>query len=293
MKSLIRRKLTILINSCDAYSDVWPFFFSALNEYWPHRELQAVLNTEHKKPKLGENFIVNNFKGNGSWGLRLKESLKKINTDYVLCVYDDFILEDFIDESELSKILLKMDSDRDIAVVYLINLGLETKKNTSLMCDREKGNKYGLLEDQVNYRLNSAPAIWRRMDLLHYTGEFDNPWAWEAFGTYRTFGDKKKFYCPLEKEEAIYKYNGKKGGAIYRGKWVKEVVFDKAKKYKINTDFSIRGFSSETKFEKRTLSWKINFILLGYKMIGFRILKFLKNELKRKFIKTSQFKRED
>ena len=160
------------------------------------------------------------------------------------------------------------------------------------MCDRKKGNKYVLLDDKVDYRLNSSPAIWRRKDLLNYTGVFDNPWAWEVFGTFRTIGDKKKFYCPGEKEEDIYKFNSKKGGAIYRGKWVKEVVLDKAEKYKINTDFNIRGFSSDTEFEKRTISWKIDFILLGYKMVGFDVLKFIFKALKTKLFKMLVFKRE-
>ncbi len=190
--NLIRKKLTILVNSCDAYSDVWPFFFSALNEYWPHRELQVVLNTEQKKPNLGANIIISNFKGSGSWGLRLRGSLQEIETEFVLSAYDDFILEHFIDDLELNEILLRMDSDLDIAVVYLTKLGLKTKENTYLMSDRKKGNKYVLLDDKVDYRLNSAPAIWRRKDLLNYTGVFDNPWAWEAFGTFRTIGDKKK-----------------------------------------------------------------------------------------------------
>jgi len=290
--NLVRNKLTILVNSCDAYSDVWPFFFSALNEYWPHRELNVVLNTEQKKPNLGENVIISNFKGSGSWGLRLRNSLQEIETDFVLSAYDDFILEHYIDDLELNEILLRMDSDVDIAVVYLTKLGLKMKENTYLMPDRKEGNKYFLLDDNVDYRLNSAPAIWRRKDLLKYTGVFDNPWAWESFGTFRTTRDKKKFYCPGEKEEDIYKFNSKKGGAIYRGKWVKEVVIDKAEKYKLNTDFNVRGFSSDTIFEKRTLSWKINFILLGYKMVGFDVLKFITNAVKNKLVKALGFKRD-
>jgi hypothetical protein len=290
--NLLKKKLTILINTCDAYSDVWPFFFSALNEYWPHRKLKVVLNTEQKKPNLGTNVIVSNFTDSGSWGLRLRDSLQDIETEFVLSAYDDFILEHFIDEVELSEILLRMESDPDIAVVYLTKLGLKTKENTYLISERKKGNKYVLLDDKADYRLNSAPAIWRRKDLLDYTGVFDTPWAWEAFGTFRTIGDSKKFYCPGEKEEDIYKFNSKKGGAIYRGKWVQEVVVDKAEKYKLNTDFNIRGFSSDTIFEKRTLSWKINFILLGYKMVGFDVLKFIVSALKSKLIKALGFKRD-
>jgi len=152
------------------------------------------------------------------------------------------------------------------------------------MCDRKEGNKYVLLDDKVDYRLNSSPAIWRRKDLLGYTGVFDNPWAWEVFGTFRTIGDGKKLYCPSEKEEDIFKYNYNKGGAIYRGKWVRDVVVDKNEKYGLNVDFSERGFSIEDGHEKRSLKWKIDFILLGYKMVGLKVFSFIYRTFKSRFL---------
>ena len=283
----IREQLTILGNSCDAYYDVWSLFFSALDEYWPDRKLKVVLNIEEKHPNLGQNIIISNFESKSQsayWGERLIESLKKIETEYVLVVYDDFILERFIDDLELREILLKMDSNLDISVVYLTKLGLKIKENSCLMCEREKGNKYALLDDTIDYRLNSAPAIWRKKDLLSYTDVFDNPWAWEVFGTYRTIGNNKKFYCPREKEEDIFKYNSKKGGAIYRGKWVRDVVVDKDEKYNLNIDFTKRGFSIDNGHEKRSLKWKMDFILLGYKMIGVKIFQFIYRTLRNRFL---------
>jgi hypothetical protein len=280
------KNLTVLVNSCDDYYDVWPFFFSALDEYWSDRKLDVVLNIEMKKPNFASNIIISNFTktgNNNSWGVRLIESLKVIKTDYVLAVYDDFILEDFVDEFEINEIISKMKSDPDIAVVYLTKLGLKVRENNCLMSERKSGNKYSLLDDKIDYRLNSAPAIWRRIDLLNYTGIFDSPWAWELFGTYRTIGSGRKFYCPAEEEKNIFSYNSKKGGAIYRGRWVRDVVVEKDKKYNLNTDFTKRGFSSADSNEKRTLKWKLKFILLGYKMIGFKVLMVLFRALKSKY----------
>jgi len=280
----MKHKMTMLVNSCDAYSDVWPFFFSALHEYWPDRDLEVMLNIEHKRPDLGENIAIINNDKSVSWGLRLKKSLEKIEKEYVLVVYDDFILEDFVDSSELHEIVLKMDSNPDIAVVYLTKLKLKVKENIHLMGGRCNKNKYALLDDKVDFRLNSAPAVWRRKDLLHYTGVFDTPWAWEVFGTFRTIGDGKKFYCPSDKEEDVFKYNYSKGGAIYRGKWVRDVVVNKKEKYGLNVDFNERGFSIDHGHEKRSLKWKIDFILLGYKMVGLKVFVFIYNSLKKKIL---------
>jgi hypothetical protein len=282
--------LTILVNTCDAYSDIWPLFFAALNEYWPQRKYNLVLNTEliSDIPSGVENVSIKNFKpinGNDSWGLRLREALKSIDTEYVLAIYDDFIIEDFMDEVEIIALLDRMEFDDQISAVYLTKLGSKFKENEHLFGDRKHpDNKYVLLEDKIDYRLNSAPALWRKSELLKYTGAHDNPWAWEVFGSYRTFNNEKKFYCPATFEKDIYVYNYSGGGAIYRGKWVPEVVLDKNEKYSLNTDFEKRGFSSGSAIEKRSIKWKLDFLALGYKMVGLKVLIFIYRAIKGKLL---------
>lgn len=282
--------LTIIVNSCDAYSDIWPLFFAAMNEYWPQRKYDLVLNTEliSQVPSNDNNISIKNFKpinGNDSWGLRLRETLKSIDTEFVIAIYDDFILEDFVDEEELVALLCKMKSDNEISAVYLTKLGLKYKENNKLFGERgQSQNRYAQLADGIDFRLNSAPALWRTSDLLEYTGDYDNPWAWEVFGSYRTFSNGKKLYCPTVTEKDIYVYNYAKGGAIYRGRWVPDVVLDKNDKYSLNIDFENRGFSSELEDEKRSLKWKLDFIFLGYKMVGLKVLVFIYRSIKGKLL---------
>lgn len=282
-------RLTILVNTCDQYSDIWPLFFAAFNEYWPACNYNVVVNTELLSAKLPGNVSVHNFNpSSGAWGLRLRKTLQSINTEYVLALYDDFILEDRVDDAELRELLDRMDEDKNIAVIYLTKLGLLTKVDRSLFPESKIGNKYAQLADTIDYRLNSAPGLWRRDDLLSYTGAQDNPWAWEVFGTYRTFAPRKKFYCPSVSERDIYSYNYSKGGAIYRGKWVRQVVEDKNNKYNLAIDFSRRGFSDSALFEKRSLRWKVEFILLGYRMVGVKVFIFICRALKSKFLWLTQ-----
>jgi len=119
--------------------------------------------------------------------------------------------------------------------------------------------------------------------LIKYTGKNDTPWAWEVFGSYRTYKDGKKFYAPVSSSFSLYRFDYEKGGAIYRGKWVSHVVIPKNKKYNLNMDFSIRGFSAEDRYEKRSLTWKMKFLLLGFRMVGFKsfifIIRYLKIKL--------------
>jgi len=269
-------KVTMVVNSCDEYKDVWPLFFCALDEYWPNRAFGVVINSgsEVKKIKKTKLYLNNVDKENGNgWGLRLLRTLASIETEYVITVFDDYILESIVDISQVNSIISFMDDHPYAAVYYLNAVCLKSHVD-------DENSSYRLLKDRVDYRLNSAPAVWRRKDLMNYIGIGDNPWAWEVFGSYRTFGDGKEFYSPSSIKNNIYNYQYKKGGAIYRGKWVSDVVVSKVKKYNLDIDFAKRGFSDNNLFEKRSLFWKFSFLWLGFKMIGFKVFYFIIRSLK-------------
>jgi hypothetical protein len=73
------------------------------------------------------------------------------------------------------------------------------------------------------------------------------------------------------------------GGAIYRGRWVVKVVGPLIEKYNLKIDLSERGVIYEINNQsKRTLTWKINFFITGFKMIKFGIFLFLFRMLKKR-----------
>lgn len=273
-------RVVMLVNSCDAYSDVWPLFFGALEEHWPDRNVDVVLNTESLSSGVkAERLIFSNYVGEcgrDQWGARLLRALKSQESEYVMVVYDDFILESRFDSERLARLVEFMDEHPDAAVCYLAQMGFKTEQSAKQL-------GISKLLDRTEYRLNSAPALWRRTDLINYTGVHDTPWAWEVFGSYRTYGDGRGFYCPSRPEDDVYCYNHEKGGAIYRGKWVAEVVVSKNERYQLGIDLQQRGLVTKSSVQKRTLKWKVQFLWLGYKMVGFKFLYFVSRALGSKF----------
>ncbi|EEY97963.1 hypothetical protein VOA_002981 [Vibrio sp. RC586] len=277
-KSDLNSELTVIINTCDSYSDVLSLFFASFSEYWPNCSFEVIVNTENN---LHDNYpaIIHNYKPEGfnTWGDRFLKTLEDVRSEFVLVVYDDFILEDYINERDLISIVDFMKADPSVAVYYLINT------NSPMTKINKFDNRFSEIIDYSDYKLNSAPAIWRKSDLIRYTGNHDNPWAWEVFGSYRTFNDGKKFYSLNINGSDLYPYNYTKGGAIYRGKWVRAVVLDKIEKFKLDIDVSLRGFSEDAISEARSIAWKINFICLGFKMVGFKSLNFIPRYFKAKY----------
>lgn len=262
-------ELTIVVNTCDAYSDVLGIFFYALEHFWPDCPYPVVINTErqtYNHPAYVHNHVAPN--DGDDWGQRLLSTLESIDSEYVLMVYDDFILNAPVSNQRIATALQRLQSQARAVVAYLIDTSLPLKPTST-------DDVFRVIKDCVDYKLNSAPSIWSKQALTDYTAPGDTPWAWEVFGTYRTWDDGNLFLSLNPDQDGIYPYNHAKGGAIYRGKWVREVVEQVANIYPLEIDWNQRGFSSNTGFEKRSFLWKLRFMQTGFRMVGFKALNFL------------------
>lgn len=271
---------TIVVNTCDAYSDIWELFFKAFDDCWKGCEYEVVLNTEklsyNAKCIKTHNFIENSSLDN--WGKRLKKTLQDIDSQYIIMLYDDFILEANVNQKKIKKCIDWLDckDNKNICAFYF---STTNNKNT----DDKKFDGFERLPVKADYKLNSAPAIWRKKALLKFIQHTDSPWAWEFFGSYRAYNENSIFYSLKKGEEDIYPYSYLMGGAIYRGKWVLKVVIPLIEKYKININLSKRGITKGIgKENKRSLKWKIDFFIIGYKMIGLGVLLFIFRTIKKK-----------
>lgn len=269
--------LTIVVNTCDSYHDVLDIFFYALKDHWSDCSYPIVINAESKiYDHPAQIHHYDSLESQDNWGERLLATLSTIESEYVMMLYDDFILNAPLSNERLKDILEILQRETSTAVAYLIN----TQLPLSLI---DSDDILIPLKDKIDYRLNSAPAIWRKEALVDYVSPGDTPWAWEAFGTYRTWGDGRVFYSLNPKQSDIYSYNHNKGGAIYRGKWVWEVINQVAQKYPLNIDWSKRGFASDTIYERRSFMWRLRFMQTGFRMVGLKAFYFLFGHLKNKF----------
>lgn len=277
MENSTAHDLTIIVNTCDAYYDVLDIFFYALQEFWPDCPYPIVINTEtrfytHRASVHHHHSLI----GADDWGERLLATLTTIKSEFVIMLYDDFILDAPVSTKRVREALCFLQEQPSSAAAYLI-------KTSMPLTDNDRASVFVPVKERVDYRLNSAPGIWRKQALMDFTKVGDTPWAWEVFGTYRAWGDPRTIYALNPNQPDIYFYNYEKGGAIYRGKWVREVIDQVKKKYPLNIDWDVRGFSSSTNFEKRSILWKLRFIETGFRMVGFKAFYFLVSYLRKKW----------
>ena len=92
----MNNKCTLLVNTCDDYSDLWDLFFKALKIQWPDCNMPIIMNTEKKAYQNDEDIkVVNceNPRKKDCWGRRYKEALRQVNTPYVFPVLEDYVLK--------------------------------------------------------------------------------------------------------------------------------------------------------------------------------------------------------
>lgn len=238
------KSTVVLINSCDAYSDVWEPFFRILERTWPEiANYRIVLNTEEKqyKDSYFDVEVMNILSGkspNIPWGERLLDVLGRLEEEYIIFLLEDFFFEEKVDHALVEKYLSYIKNNPEIATLSLTSL--MDSKEMELAQQSSPYEEFVERGQKANYKLNAGPGIWRRAALVEFTRVTDNPWEWEFFGSMRTWFAKSKFYGLKPEAEPVFIYDIEHGGAVHRGKWVGYKLDELIEKYQLKIDFSKR-----------------------------------------------------
>ena len=233
---------TMLLSSYDGGDDLWDGFFKALSIQWNNFDMKIVLNTESKSYSYPgfeiETFNLYKPGQKVAWSKRLLEHLKRIDTEYIFFILDDFWIEEPVDTEFFNKCLRWMRENKDVS-----NLSFQRTRG-----DNIKDNRFERFEkrpQKAEYKLNCQAALWRREKLISYLRPHENPWEFEKYGSMRAARYKDSFYTLIEGAPQIVQYNLSEGGVLHRGRWCRCVVSPLVEKYGINIDFEKRGFNED------------------------------------------------
>lgn len=237
----LSKQLTIVVNSCDSYDDLWLPFFTLLKKYWNTKGIRILLNTESKTFQMdGLEIECVHSPKEYPYGKRMLNALSKVKTPYVLPLLDDFFLRVAVNTDLITQVIKWMEIDSEI--VYFNCDCLPVYADYEI--DEYPG--YRRVPMGNDYTLNMQAAIWRTDCLKKYWRSDVSPWEWEVICNHLAMKDcKHKFYCVLKKENAFMDYGHHQFGdiwGVYRGKWVKEDVVPLFQKEGIEIDYSKRGF---------------------------------------------------
>ena len=266
----MHQKYSILINSCDKYSDVWPMFFHIFKKTWTSNFPRIFLSTEEKQVVCEDLNIqclnISDAKTKDiPWGERLKDCLARIDSDYVLMLLEDFYFESEIDVNAIDKCVDYLNKNNDIIAFQFLHASKHRYSNKA-----ERNEFYGFLQRRrlSKFLINAGPALWRKSDLINLTKDTDNPWEWEYFGSFRTWFYGKKIYCWADESKKIFDYDFVHGGAVHRGKWVGYKLRELSEKYSFPLDYGDREIEedwmkSETRNKKEAYFKRLPTIIVN------------------------------
>lgn len=238
-------KCTLLLSSCDAYSDIWELFFKVLSIEWPDMPFDVVINTETKKFTYG-NYDIKCYSIRNKkigWGGRLKEILKQIESEFVLIFLEDFFLHDKVDTKKIYQCVEWMEQNKNISVFSFA----ESQDERNIVSKKYLGFEKRPLF--ASYKFNCQVALWRRKHLIQYLRRTESPWEWELYGNRRSYRFlNREFYslCRNEPEIIPYYYSrinkSYKWSLLCKGKWYYPLAQYYNDKYGLQIDLNKRGY---------------------------------------------------
>lgn len=175
---------TILISSCDGFSDCWGPYHHGLQRYWSDCPYDVYLVTNFSN--FGQNPIkaikVGEDKG---WSNNTLRALQQIDAQYILYTHEDFWIKQIVSTSTISEYISLMDEDKaDYIRLYPC-------PEPDYDCPWDK--RLGILDENAPYRTSLQVALWRRNVLEDLIVEGENPWQFEILGSKRSFKYGSRF----------------------------------------------------------------------------------------------------
>lgn len=202
---------TVVVCSCDAYSDLIGHFGTLFGKYWPDCPFDTVLVTESEieKPSCFSR-VVACGKG-GNWCERLVSALDEISTPYVLMLCDDYFLSSPVDTE---KVLGRLEQLRSLNGVNLrmIPNPKPTGSNASEVAGVEP--KLFRYKPDTAYCIATQAGFWNRDFLRDLAKGKSSIWEFERYGSFSVGSEERPILVTPEKEFPFV-------DAVHKGYWEK------------------------------------------------------------------------
>lgn len=197
--------MSILVVSCDRYSDLWGIFCRLFKKYWPDCPYKKYFGSNHKRVNV-DGFIPICVGDDISWADNLKAMLDKIDSPYVLMLIEDFFLDRRVKTDKVEK-LLRFARKHEVDCIRL-------RPNPPAFRTINKELDIGFIGYGEPYYVSSQPAIWKKETLYALLKDGYSIWDFELKNSAESNGYKYKFLCTNKR--VISHRNGVERGKYYR-----------------------------------------------------------------------------
>jgi len=174
--SVLNKQLSILVLSCDNYSDLWDDFFNLKEKFWPECPYQWYVVTESIDYQR-ENVGVIKCGKELNWAGRFRKAVQSVDTPLVGVFLEDYYINAPIDNERIKGLV-------DFAIekeVDFLDLGNVFKHKINQPNKQFFADHLIIIDKHLRYGLDTAAAIWKKEYLLEKLGDDDySAWKFEA-----------------------------------------------------------------------------------------------------------------
>lgn len=171
---MLKNKMTMLILSCELFSDLWDAHVSQLEKYWSDRGMDTYIVTDKPHETNYEHVNVISAGEGVEFTDRLKYALEQIDSEYIFITLDDYFLKKDVSNDSIESLVCLMDEQR---YDYIRLFKHPVKANG------KKIKGYKKLKDirtECSYSVNLYSGIWRKDFLYNTLRETLSPWVYEV-----------------------------------------------------------------------------------------------------------------
>lgn len=167
-------KMTMIIHSCDKFSDLWDGHVKMLEKNWPDRGMRTMIITDKETDKKFPNVEIFSAGADKEWSERLNAALKQITTEYIFVTLDDYFLIEPVSNKKIENVLKMMKKEN----LDYVRLFLRPKCPKSA---KMKGYKRMYrIDTRSRYSVNLYAGIWRKTFLEKTAHDHKNAWQYEV-----------------------------------------------------------------------------------------------------------------
>lgn len=229
---MLLNDLTILTHTHTDCETLWGPYFDSYEKYFNHNNHLVLINKITDKIKQKQIIYSDTTK----FSNRLIDVLKIVKTKYVTFGFEDMFLYDFVNVSEIERVISVMSSNEKILFTRLIKSGIVSNIP---YCDKL------FLTSNNDHLFSITPTIWKNSDLIPLLENLKNLNIWDL----ERQGD---FLFKENQIKGLYYFNNERnrGGhfdssiyphicsAIFKGKWniseYSDILLPIISKYNIN-----------------------------------------------------------
>ena len=171
---MLKDQMTMIIHSCDKFSDLWEGHIKLLEQNWPDRGMKTLLVTDHPTERSFDRVSIIAAGADKEWSERFGYALEQVDTEYVFVTLDDYFLIKPVSTPQIQALLDMMDKER----LDYVRLYLRPKCPKSAKMP-EDGEVYRI-DTSANYSVNLYAGIWRKSFLQQTIRAPKNAWQYEV-----------------------------------------------------------------------------------------------------------------